>query len=146
MHEQTVQARSNFDPDSANPVLHSHVAFQCSWFTVCTLDSPSCHSLLHEASVAAGRIVCLSSVCTIHRQPALSLRTNAHALAGPNKCKNQSPPVFLPYSKVHILQSVEYSMESYERPQPLLTKSGRRRQTSEETLQRKRERDRVEGD
>jgi len=33
-------------------------------------------------------------------------------------------------------------MESYERPQSLLTKSGRRRQTSEETLRRRREHDR----
>jgi len=40
---------------------------------------------------------------------------------------------------IHVLQSVESSMESYQRPWSLLTKSEQRRQTSEEILHRRRE-------
>ena len=96
-------------------------------------------------SIAAGRNVCLS-ICTVRRQHVLSLCTNAHALASPNTCINQSPPVFLATIleclKVHILQSVESSMESHEQPRSPLNKSGRKRQMSEEKLCWRRERDR----
>ena len=88
--------------------------------------------------------VCVS-ICTICCWRALSLCTNAHASAVPNTCLNHSPIGILSVFeclKVHVLQSVESSMESYEQPGSLLTKSGRRRQISEETLCRRRERDR----
>ena len=74
-------------------------------------------------------------VCNVRHQCTLSPCTNSHALADPNVHKPVTTGI-LSVLSVHVLQSVESSMESYKQPRSPLTKSG---QTSEETSRQRRE-------